>query len=35
MEKLHVKKGDTVERRRFDFPREAVKVVFFDYVEEQ
>lgn len=30
-----VKKGDTVERRRFDFPREAVKVVFSDYVEEQ
>lgn len=30
-----VKKGETVERRRFDFPREAVKIVFMDYVEEE
>lgn len=29
-----VKKGETVERRRFDFPRETVKIVFMDYVEE-
>lgn len=27
-------KGDTVEKCVFDFPEEAVKVVFFDYVEE-
>ena len=30
-----VKKGETVEGRRFDFPREAVKIVFMDYVEEE
>lgn len=30
-----VKKGETVENRRFDFPREAVKIVFMDYVEEE
>lgn len=30
-----VKKGETVVRRRFDFPREAVKIVFMDYVEEE
>lgn len=30
-----VKKGDTVERRRFDFPREATKIVFMDYVDEE
>ncbi len=30
-----VKKGETVERRRFDFPRETVKIVFADYVEEE
>ena len=29
-----VKEGDICEERRFDFPREAVKVVFHDYVEE-
>lgn len=28
-----VKEGDTVEGRRFDLPRNAVKVVFMDYVE--
>ena len=28
-----VKKGDTCEERRFDFPREAVKIVFHDYIE--
>lgn len=28
-----VKEGDTCEERRFDFPREAVKIVFHDYVE--
>ncbi len=30
-----VKKGETVENRRFDFPREAVKIVFMDYVGEE
>lgn len=30
-----VKEGDTVKRRRFDFPRETVKIVFMDYVEEE
>lgn len=30
-----VKAGDTVENRRFDFPREAVKIVFHDYVEPE
>lgn len=29
-----VKKGDIVADRRFDFPREAVKIVFMNYVEE-
>lgn len=29
-----VKKGDLVEGRRLDFPRECVKIVFCDYVEE-
>ncbi len=29
-----VKEGETVTRRRFDFPRETVKIVFMDYVEE-
>ena len=29
-----VKKGDLVEDRRIDFPRECVKIVFCDYVEE-
>lgn len=28
-----VKKGDIVENRRIDFPRETVKIVFHDYVE--
>lgn len=28
------KKGDIIEDCRFDFPREAVKVVFHDYVED-
>ena len=30
-----VKEGETVARRRFDFPREAVKIVFMDYIEEE
>lgn len=30
-----VKKGDVVERRRFDFPREATKIVLMDHVEEE
>lgn len=29
------KKGDIVENRRIDFPREAVKIVFHDYVESK
>lgn len=29
-----VKKGDTVEERRFEVPRDAVKIVFHDYVEK-
>lgn len=29
-----VKEGDTVERRRFEVPRDAVKIVFHDYIEE-
>ena len=29
-----VKKGELVEDRRLDFPRECVKIVFCDYVEE-
>lgn len=29
-----VKKGETCEDRRFDFPREAVKIVFYDYVDK-
>jgi hypothetical protein len=29
-----VKKGETV-KRRFDFPRDAVKIVFMDYVETE
>lgn len=28
-----VKEGDICEERRFDFPRETVKVVFHDYIE--
>lgn len=28
-----VKEGETCEGRRFDFPREAVKIVFYDYVD--
>ena len=30
-----VKEGDIVEKRRFDFPRETVKIVFHDYVEPE
>lgn len=30
-----VKEGDTVESIRFDFPYNAVKVVFYDYVEAE
>ncbi len=30
-----VKEGDVVERRRFDFPREATKIVFSDHVETE
>ncbi len=30
-----VKEGETVMGRRFDFPREATKIVFSDYVEEE
>ena len=30
-----VKEGETVSKRRFDFPRETVKIVFMDYVEEE
>lgn len=30
----NVKEGDIVEDCRFDFPRETVKIVFFDYVED-
>lgn len=30
-----VKDGDTVENRRFDVPRETVKIVFKDYVEPE
>ncbi|MBQ8763476.1 MAG: hypothetical protein IJZ07_05175 [Clostridia bacterium] len=30
-----VKEGEIVSGRRFDFPREAVKIVFVDYVEEE
>ncbi len=29
------KKGDIVENRRIDFPRETVKIVFHDYVESK
>ncbi len=29
-----VKEGETVTERRFDFPREAVKIVFHNYVEQ-
>lgn len=29
-----VKKGDICEERRFDFPRETVKIVFHDYIEK-
>lgn len=29
-----VKKGEIVAERRFDFPREAVKIVFHNYVEQ-
>ena len=29
------KKGDIVENRRIDFPREAVKIVFHDYVDSK
>lgn len=29
-----VKEGDICEERRFDFPREAVRIEFHDYVEE-
>lgn len=29
-----VKEGETVESRRFNFPRDTVKIVFFDYVDE-
>ncbi len=28
-----VKEGDTVTERRLDFPREAVKIVFYNYIE--
>ncbi len=31
----NVKENETVSRRRFDFPRDAVKIVFMDYVEEE
>ena len=30
-----VKAGDIVEHRRFDFPRDTVKIVFSDYVEAE
>lgn len=30
-----VKEGEIVKDRRFDFPRETVKIVFSDYVEEE
>ena len=30
-----VKSGDVVEHRRFDFPRETVKIVFSNYVEAE
>ncbi len=30
-----VKKGEVVENRRFDFPRETVKIVFENYVETE
>ncbi len=29
-----VKEGDVVERRRFEVPRDAVKIVFHDYIEQ-
>ena len=30
-----VKEGDTCEKRRFDFPRTAVKIVFHNYIESK
>ena len=30
---LGVKKGDICEERRFDFPRETVKIEFYDFVD--
>ena len=30
-----VKDGELCEDRRFDFPRETVKIVFYDYVEKK